>query len=43
MLTVYELYIREVMTELFEQIQRNSPFNFIESFFTPKDVNTGKK
>ena len=43
MLTVHELHIKEVMSELLiKQVRGNFPFNFLESFF-PKDVNTRRK
>ena len=40
---IYELFLSQPNSELLEQMKRNSPFDFLETFIAPKEVNTLQK
>ena len=42
-LTVHELYVVELVRELFRQLRGKSPFDFVSGNYIPADVNTRRK
>ena len=42
-LTVYEMYISELVIELFRQLRGNSPFDHMKDHFVPYEINKRRK
>ena len=42
-LTVYEMYISELVVELFRQLRGNSPFDHMKDHFVPYEINKRRK
>ena len=41
--TIYQSVLSQLVSELFKQIRRNSPFNFLGTIIIPKEVNTRRR
>ena len=41
--TIYDLFLSQLISELFRQIKKNPPFNFVETFLVPKGISTKRK
>ena len=42
-LTVHEMYISEVVVELFRQLRGDSPFDHMKDHFVPYEINNRRK
>ena len=42
-LTLYEMYISELVVKLFRQLRGNSPFDHVKDHFVPYEINKRRK